>query len=156
MYTTIALIIFVFESALPSLIPIPGIKLGLANIVTLWLLLTTNFKETFLVLLMRMILGSIYAGQIVYFAYSLSGGILCLIAMFIVHKILGNENIMITSIIGAIFHNIGQLLMAFLILQSVSVFSYFPVLMVSSVITGSFTGLCTKLTYKKIGKRHIC
>lgn len=152
MYTTIALIIFVIESALPSLVPIPGIKLGLANIVTLWLLLSANFKDTFLVLLMRIILGSIYAGQIVYFAYSFSGGILCLIAMFVVHKILGKENIMITSIVGAIFHNVGQLLMAFFLLQSVSVFSYFPVLMVSSIITGSFTGLCTKLTYKRIGK----
>jgi len=81
MFTTIALTIFVLESAIPIPIPIPGIKLGLANIVTLILILYWGFKEALIVLVMRIILGSIFAGQMMTFFYSLVGGIFCLSAM---------------------------------------------------------------------------
>lgn len=150
-YTTIALTIFVMESALPSL-PIPGVKLGLANIVTLWLLLDGTWKDAFYVLIMRIILGSIFAGQMVSFAYSLAGGLLCLAAMWLIHHLLGKEQIVITSVVGGIFHNIGQLLMALLILQSFSVIAYLPVLFISGAVTGVFTGLCTKALHKHMGQ----
>lgn len=152
MYTTIALTIFVAESALPPLLPIPGVKLGLANIVTLWLMLNGTWKDALCVLVMRIILGSIFAGQMVSFAYSLAGGLLCLIAMLAIHQLLGKEHIVITSVVGAIFHNIGQLLMAFVILQSFSVIAYLPVLFISGVAAGIFTGLCTKATHKRMGQ----
>ncbi|MDE6312591.1 MAG: Gx transporter family protein [Lachnospiraceae bacterium] len=152
MYTTIALTIFVAESALPPLLPIPGVKLGLANIVTLWVLLSGSFKDALCVLLLRIVLGSIFAGQMVSFAYSLSGGLLCLLVMALLYCLLGEKQLITISIMGAVFHNIGQLLMAWGILQSLSVFIYLPILLVSAIATGAFTGMCTKLTYKRIKK----
>ncbi|MBQ2802218.1 MAG: Gx transporter family protein [Lachnospiraceae bacterium] len=152
MYTTIALTIFVVESALPPLLPIPGVKLGLANIVTLWLLLCSDWKDALWVLILRIVLGSIFAGQVLSFAYSLSGGLLCLAAMAILHHFLGKKQIVLTSILGAVFHNIGQLLMAFFILQSLSIISYLPVLFISGIAAGTFTGLCAKYTYKRMGR----
>lgn len=141
MFTTIALTIFVLESAIPIPIPIPGIKLGLANIVTLILILYWGFKEALIVLVMRIILGSIFAGQMMTFFYSLVGGIFCLSAMYLTNRILKQKTIWFTSIIGAICHNIGQILVALAILQSAYVLYYLPFLLVSGILTGFFTGL---------------
>ena len=150
MFTTIALTIFVAESAIPPLLPIPGVKLGLANIVTLWLLLCSDWKDALWVLILRIILGSIFGGQVLSFAYSLAGGLLCLIVMSLFHHFFGKKQIVLTSILGAIFHNIGQLFMAFFIFQSFSVISYLPVLFISGVTAGAFTGLCAKYSYQRI------
>ena len=116
--TTIALVIFVIESAIPPLVPIPGIKLGLANIVTLVLIMNKMPKEASVVLLMRIILASIFAGQMMSFFYSLLGGFFCLGAMLVCQKLVGTKYIWFTSVIGAIFHNVGQLLAALITLQS--------------------------------------
>lgn len=154
MYTTIALTIFVAESALPPLLPIPGVKLGLANIITLWVLLSGNAKDALLVLFVRILLGSIFTGQMVSFAYSLTGGLFCLLIMTLLYKLFGDRQLVTISIAGAIFHNLGQLLVAWGILQSVSVFTYLPVLLLSGIVAGAFTGMCTKLTYHRI-KHHL-
>lgn len=142
MYTTIALTIFMVESTLPSLAPVPGIKLGLANIVTLWILLRHTWKDAFAVLLMRILLTSMFAGQMISFSYSLCGGLLCFFAMGVLIYFLGRRHIVFISVIGAVFHNTGQILAALLILQSMSILAYLPALLVSAVITGTFTGLC--------------
>ena len=83
MFVTISLTIFVLESLMPPVINIPGIKPGFANIVTLFLLVNTNKRSAFTVLIVRIILASIFAGQIMSLFYSLSGGILSLLAMSI-------------------------------------------------------------------------
>ena len=84
--TTIALTIFVVESAIPTLVPIPGVKLGLANIVTLFVLKRYKFSDAAIVLAMRIILATIFTGQAVSFIYSVSGGFLCLIVMAAVNN----------------------------------------------------------------------
>ena len=84
MFVTISLTIFVLESLMPPVINIPGIKPGFANIVTLFLLVNTNKRSAFTVLIVRIILASIFAGQIMSLFYSLSGGILSLLGMRIV------------------------------------------------------------------------
>ena len=88
LFTTLALILFAVESALPAPIPIPGIKLGLANIITLILLHNTSPGDAFTVLLMRILLASFFFGQALSLFYSLVGGMLCFLAMLLVHKIL--------------------------------------------------------------------
>ena len=148
--TTIALIIFVIESAIPPLVPIPGIKLGLANIVTLILIMNKMPKEAGIILLMRIILASIFAGQIMSFLFSFLGGFFCLAAMICVHKFTGNQYIWFTSIVGAIAHNIGQLVAAIITLRSLYVLYYAPFLLVSGIITGLFTGLCAWFFHKYI------
>ena len=132
LFTTIALTIFIIESAIPPLVPIPGVKLGLANIITLLLLVKSSWKDALIVLIMRIILGSIFAGQMMSFFYSLAGGLLCLLVMAIIHKILGIKLVWFTSIVGAIGHNIGQILVAMLVLGSGYVLYYLPYLIISA------------------------
>lgn len=142
LFATIALTIFVLESALPPLAPIPGIKLGLANVITLILLLLFNERDAFMVLIVRIVIASIAAGQMMSFMYSLCGGMLCFVVMSLVNRILAKKYIFITSIFGAIAHNIGQILIAIVITGSLGILMYVPILMVSGVLTGTFTGFC--------------
>lgn len=141
LFATIALTIFTIESALPPLLPIPGIKLGLANVITLILLMFFKPSEVFLVLLVRILLGSIFGGQMMSFFYSLCGGIFCFCVMSLLTRILKKKYLPLISIGGAIAHNLGQLLVAYVVMDSAGVFAYLPVLMISGVITGLFTGL---------------
>lgn len=154
-YTTIALTIFTIESMIPPLVPIHGVKLGLANVITLWLLMYFNWKDALLVLLMRILIASMVAGQMLSFTYSLSGGLLCLIVMGLLYQLLGKKAIIFVSIIGAIFHNIGQVLMALVVLQSQAPLAYLPILLISAIITGTFTGLCAHFASKHIPKNMI-
>lgn len=139
--TTIALTIFMIESALPALAPIPGIKLGLANIVTLFILIRFQVRDAILVLFIRIILASVFAGQMVSFLYSICGGVLCLAVMALVNRVLDKKFIFLTSVFGAIAHNIGQILAAYFVLGMSGVFVYVPFLIISGVVTGLFTGV---------------
>lgn len=139
--TTIALTIFMIESALPALAPIPGIKLGLANIVTLFILLRFQVRDAVLVLFIRIILASVFAGQMVSFLYSICGGVLCLAVMALVNRLLDKKFIFLTSVFGAIAHNIGQVLAAYFVIGMSGVFVYVPFLLLSGVVTGLFTGV---------------
>lgn len=148
MFTTLALIIFTVETAIPPLVPIPGIKLGLANIITLVLLRNYSAKDTLLVLLMRILLSSFFFGQAVSLLYSLAGGISCFIAMLVIHRLLQGHFLYLTSMVGAIFHNLGQILIAFLLTEVPGVFAYLPFLLLSGLLTGLFTGLCAHFIQK--------
>ena len=146
--TTIALTIFVVESAIPTLVPIPGVKLGLANIVTLFVLKRYKFSDAAIVLAMR------FTGQAVSFIYSVSGGFLCLIVMAAVNKLLRGQYIFLTGILGAVSHNAGQILAAFFILRLSGIFAYMPFLVISGVITGLFTGLVCFFADRYIPKKY--
>lgn len=147
-FTVIALTIYIVESAIPQLVPIPGIKLGLANIVTLILLLNFSPSDTFLVLLARILLSALFAGQAMVLLYSLCGGILCFAAMYLCNRFLSGHFIFITSIFGALFHNAGQLLVAYFITHTIGLLAYLPFLILSGIVTGLFTGLCAHYTQK--------
>lgn len=149
--TTIALTIFMIEAAIPTLVPIPGVKLGLANIVTLFVINQYGTQDAAIVLIMRIILASIFGGQIVSFMYSLCGGFLCLIVMTVINKILMGKLVFLTSIFGAIAHNVGQILVAYGILSMSGIFAYLPYLMISGIITGLFTGLVCHFMIKALG-----
>lgn len=146
--TALALIIFSVEIMLPPLVPIPGIKLGLANIITLVVLSKYSVKDAALVLLVRILLATFFFGQALSMLYSLAGGFCCLLAMYLSNKLLSGHYLFLTSIVGAIFHNLGQLLVAFLITQVAGVLVYLPFLMLAGVITGLFTGLCAHFACK--------
>lgn len=142
LYTTIALTIFTIESFLPPLVPLPGIKLGLSNIVTLWLLMHTRSRDALIVLFARILLSSFFAGQMISLMYSLGGGLFCFLAMTLLFRVLGNRYVVFVSIFGALFHNLGQIAVAILITQMPSMLAYLPALAVSGILTGTFTGLC--------------
>lgn len=155
LFTTIALVLSLIEYALPPLAPIPGIKLGLANVITLILLDFATPTDAFFVLLARILLASVFAGQAMSLLYSLFGGILCFLAMWFLNWLLQKKYIILTSMIGAIFHNIGQILIAFLLTQTAGIFFYLPILLLSGIVTGLFTGLCAFFAHKSLSHHDI-
>lgn len=152
LFTTLSLAIFLLESMLPPLVPIPGIKLGLANIITLIVLLNYSPKDAFLVSVARILLASFFAGTFISFLYSLFGTILSLGAIIVSNRLLGKKYIFITSIFGAMFHNTGQIIAAILLTSTPYIIAYLPILMISGIITGIFTGLCAHFSNKYLSR----
>ncbi|MBQ9827881.1 MAG: Gx transporter family protein [Lachnospiraceae bacterium] len=147
--TAIALVIYILESMIPPLVPVPGIKLGLANVITLFVLVYYGAREAAMVLTVRVILSSIFVGQITYFFYSVAGAAAAFLIMWLFTRINRKRFLWFTGAMGGIFHNLGQILVAVLIMGSPYILSYFPFLMISGIITGLFTGTCVQLLIKR-------
>lgn len=148
--TAIALTIFMVEAQIPSLVPIPGVKLGLANIITVFAMFAYTPKDALTILLVRVFLGSVFSGQISTLLYSLAGGLLCFAIMLVLRKILSANQLWVASVIGAVFHNIGQIIVAVIVTGTPRIVIYLPILLVSGIIAGTFTGLCTQFLYQKL------
>ena len=149
---TAALVIYLLEAQLPPLAPLPGVKLGLANIITVYAMFRVGAKDALAILLLRVLLGSLFGGNWMAFAYSLAGGIFCYAAMLLLRKVLTEKQIWVASAVGAIFHNIGQILVAMALFRTAAVAVYFPVLVASGVVTGVFTGLCAQLLAARLDR----
>lgn len=141
-----SLILYFIESMLPSLYFIaPGAKLGLTNIITLSLLYMTGLGDAFFVLVVRVIMSSIFGGGINAFMYSISGGILSMIAMFLIKKInLPGVSMIGVSVVGAVFFNVGQLIVSAMVIRNISIFVYLPILMYISLGTGILVGYTSR------------
>lgn len=147
-----ALIIFIIELRIPNIVPIPGIKLGLANIITVYAVYKFTAKETLMIVVTRVILGSLFGGNVSVIIYSLSGAFCCLAGMLLLKKIIPLRYIWLCSIIGAIMHNTGQMGAAVLMMRTPAVLAYYPPLIISGCIAGTFTGLCAGYVLKRIKK----
>lgn len=145
------MIIFVVELQIPPLVPIPGVKLGLANIVTIYAMFKLGPKDTACILMARIFLGAVFSGQPMSLLYSLSGGLLCYFVMLLIRKLVTANQIWVCSVFGAIFHNTGQILAAILITRTPALICYLPVLMISGIIAGLFTGLCAQFIVGRLG-----
>lgn len=153
LYVSMALALHVFERMIPVPFITPGAKLGLSNIITLTALMTLGFKDTFVILIVRIILASIFGGGVSAFLYSITGGVLSLLAMQIIKKLGGDKVSLIgISVIGAVFHNVGQLLAAAFIIKNMNIFVYLPVLFLAAVGTGIFVGLTAKYLLNFVNK----
>lgn len=149
-----ALILHLVERMIPVPVPVPGIKLGLANAISLMAIVFFGPKEALAVVAMRTFLGSVFGGGVSSFIYSFIGGAISTMAMAIMYKNFGNLfSLPAISVIGAIFHNIGQILVASLIVQNAKLFYYLPLLMISAVITGLFIGFAVQYTLRPM--KHI-
>ena len=140
--TGTALVIFVIELRIPPLTQIPGIKPGLANIITVYCVYRYKPWETALVVAARVILGAMFAAGFSTMLFSAAGALLCLAGMIPVSKLFPKLPVWACSIVGAVFHNIGQTAAAVIYLGSAAPVAYLPFLLLSGVITGAFTGLC--------------
>ena len=138
------------ESLVPPFVAIPGIKIGLSNTVSLFLLYLIGAPAAIAVSLVRVALSSLLFGSAVSFLYSLSGALLSLAVMILFKKI-GIFSMVGVSVLGGVFHNVGQIIAAILILKTVAVALYFPVLLVSGVLAGIAVGLIAGLVLKKAG-----
>ena len=188
--TTAALIIFIIEAQIPMPIPVPGVKLGLANAVTLFALFygvrgfsgvgnkgdknstlhSHNDKAThvingehktaftpslttlnvFAILLCRIILGALFTGRPLVIVYSLIGGVLAFAAQVLMKRFVSPKQIWVCGAVGAIFHNVGQIMAAMVITGTPAIIMYLPILIIAGVFTGVLTGLIAQLTLSKI------
>lgn len=147
--TSLALIIFIVELHIPNPIPIPGVKLGLANVITVYAVYHYRAREVLAVVLSRITLGAIFGGNLMAFAYSLAGGLLCLAGMLLLRRVLSEKHIWLCSVFGAVLHNIGQITVAILITGTPSLIWYLPFLLLSGCAAGAFTGGCAQLVIKR-------
>ena len=205
-----ALIIFIIEAQIPLPIPVPGVKLGLANAITLFALFynkspttkpqkTTDAASTaadvvnnasiendtvgavsgeagtesntgekaitsanaatltsanaFTILMCRIVLGAIFTGRFIAFIYSVTGGILGFTAQVITKRFVSSNQIWVCSAIGAVFHNIGQIIAAVLITGTPAIAAYLPLLIIAGLLTGALTGLIAQITIKRISHK---
>ena len=138
--TAIALTIFMVEAQLPELSAIPGIKLGLANLVSVVGLYTIGIVGTILTALVRIVLVGFTFGNAFSMFYGLAGGIVSM-AVMIGAKKTGWFSSVGVSILGGIFHNAGQLTVAAYVTRTAGVFAYFPMLLAAGVVTGAVIGM---------------
>ncbi len=158
--TAMALAAFTIEAAIPPLTPIYGIKLGIANVFTLFALYALGTRYAAAVLFMRIFLGSIFAGQLVSFIYSFTGGVLSFLLMILLKRFFPLNRLWVLSVLCAITHNISQLVAAVFITGTIQILFYMPVLIAAGIIAGAFTGLCAQFVliriksfyYRRIGK----
>lgn len=151
--TAIALAIHVAEAQIPAPVPIPGVKLGLANIVTVYAIFSLGAGPALMILVARILLGSFFAGQIMSLFYSLAGGLLCYVVMLLLRRVLTAKQIWIASVLGAIAHNIGQILVAIVVTGTPAIVSYLPILLISGIAAGLFTGVAAQYLVNRMGKR---
>lgn len=150
--TAIALTIFMIEAQIPPVVPLPGVKLGLSNIVTVFTVFTLGPWEGAAVLACRVFLGAVFAGNFSSILYSASGGLLAIGITILSRKFLADSQIWAAGCLGAIAHSIGQILAAMWITGTPGVVAYLPVMIIIGLFTGLFTGLCAQFLVNRGGK----
>ncbi|MDD5796046.1 MAG: Gx transporter family protein [Oscillospiraceae bacterium] len=151
--TAFALVAFTVEAAIPPITPIYGIKLGIANVFTLFALYSLGTSCAAAVQFLRIILGSIFTGQAVSFIYSMTGGALAFLLMVLLKKFFPLKQMWALSALCAVMHNTGQLAAAVLMTGTVQILCYLPVLLISGIISGAFTGSCAQLVLMRLQKQ---
>ena len=148
--TALALIIFVVEMQIPNPVPVPGVKLGLANIITVYAVYRYRWHEVLAILLIRVMLGAVFGGNLMAIPFSLTGGLLCLGGMLILRHFIDEEHVWIASLFSAVLHNLGQTAAAIVVMQTTAVITYLPFLVFTGSIAGVFTGIAAQLLMKKL------
>ena len=139
-FTALALIFSYVESLIPFQIGIPGVKLGLANLIIVIALYKMSLREAYLLSVTRVVLAGFIFGNLFSILYSLAGALLSLTVMALLKRN-GSFSILGVSIGGGVMHNVGQLIVAMFVVQTFSVSYYIPVLLVAGLLTGLFIGI---------------
>ncbi len=139
-FTALALIFSYVELLIPINFGIPGAKLGLANLVIIIVLYKSDWKEALLLSVVRIVLAGFLFGNLFGILYSLAGGILSLAVMALLKRS-GAFSIIGVSMAGGVSHNVGQLIMAMLVVETYAVGYYLPVLLIAGLITGTLIGI---------------
>ena len=148
MLLSISVVLALIESVIPIFSSIPGIKLGLANIVIVYALYTLSFKDALYISILRVVLvGILRTGLFsITFFFSLVGSILSIITMYLVKQT--KMSVVGVSVCGAISHSIGQIIVAIIFLSNVDIIYYLPILLISSILTGIVIGLLAEKVIK--------
>ena len=148
-FTALALIFSYVETLIPFHIGIPGVKLGLANLIIVIALYKMSLKETYLLSVVRVVLSGFIFGNYFSIIYSLAGGLLSLTVMALLRK-RGGFSILGISIAGGVCHNIGQLAIAMVVVETFSVIYYVPVLLIAGLATGLLIGIAAAGMLKRL------
>ena len=145
----IALTIFMIEAQIPSPVPIPGVKLGLANIVTVFTVFVLGPKEGAAVLAVRVFLGAVFAGNFSTILYSAGGGGLAIRTTILLKKVLKDNQLWVAGCLGAVAHSIGQMIVAIWVAGTPQLALYLPIMIGISILTGAFTGFCAQFLWNR-------
>lgn len=148
-FTALALIFSYVELLIPINFGIPGAKLGLANLVIIIVLYKTDWKEALLLSVVRIVLAGFLFGNLFGILYRLAGGILSLAVMALLKRS-GAFSIIGVSMAGGVSHNVGQLIMAMLVVETYAVGYYLPVLLIAGLITGTLIGIAGREMLKRL------
>lgn len=146
--TAVALTMFVVEQQLPPLAPIPGIKLGLANAVTLYVLRTGRVRDAALVLAARIILGNLVCGTVAAMLYAAGGGLCAFAVMALLRRAVLQTWVL--GVLGALGHSLGQMAVAVAITATPALLAWLPVMLLASMAAGAFTGLCVTALLRRM------
>ncbi len=152
--TSMALVLSYLERMIPPPVPVPGIKLGLANIIILMALYLINTKDAFLITIIKSVtIGILFTGPFG-MIYGLTGSLLSFFAMVFL-KNFKNFSIVGVSIIGGVFHNIGQIIIATLVINNEKLLFYIPELIIFGLVSGCLTGLVAYYTLSNLNSIKI-
>jgi heptaprenyl diphosphate synthase len=157
MLVAMATALHVAEMMLPNPFPLPGVKLGLANIVTLLTLYYFGFRDGLAVAIVRVALGSLVSGTFLSptFILGLTGAVTSTLAMAFLLEFRKSFSVIGVSVAGAVSHNAGQIFAAFLLIRNKSLFFYFPILLLTGIVTGLFTGYLLRTLLDRLEKTGI-
>ena len=145
-----SLALFMFEGLIPLPFLAPGAKLGLSNIITVLALYTLpNLRDAFLILVLRIVIGSLLGGGPTVLAYSLAGGFVSFGGM-VALKHSGKFSVIGVSLAGGFLHNLGQLFIAAWVVESLGIFSYLPILGLCGLVTGAMIGLLASMALPRL------
>lgn len=140
----IALTIHMVEAQIPPIVPLPGVKIGLSNIVTVFAVFALGPKEAAVILAGRIFLGAVFAGNFSSILYSAAGGTCAILVTVLLRKIVTKQQLWAAGSLGAVAHSVGQVAVAAVMMGSAGVLVYLPALAAVSVVTGFCTGLCAQ------------
>ena len=153
-FTALALIFSYVETLIPFNFGIPGVKLGLANLIIVIALYKMKISDAYMLSIVRVLLSGFIFGNYFSIIYSLAGGILSLSTMYLLKRKDG-FSILGISMAGGVMHNVGQLIVAMLVVETFSVIYYVPVLLISGVVTGLLIGIASGEMLKRLVNIHL-
>ncbi len=145
----LAMVLSFLETLIPPLAAVPGVKIGLANIVTVFLLYTYGWREAGSVSIIRVCLSAMLFGSAVSFIYSASGALLSFFGMLLIKRLSISQELSV-SVTGGVLHNAGQIICASLIMENAGIAIYLPPLIISGTVSGIAVGIAAALVIKKL------
>ena len=151
MMITFAIVLSYVESKIPAFVAIPGVKIGLANIVVIFVLYKLGIKEAIVISGVRVFIISMLFGNPISLIYSIAGAFLSLSVMFLLKKLTPLKEVAV-SVVGGVMHNVGQIAVASVILDTNVVVYYLPFLILSGTIAGIAVGVAAAVLVKRINR----
>lgn len=152
LFAALAILMGYVEMMIPVPVPIPGVKLGLANVIVLITMYYMDTKGAFFISLIRVLLSGLLFAGMAGLLYSLAGAMLSFLAMALLKKT-GKCSIIGVSLAGGIFHNVGQVTVAAMVVENVKMAYYLPFLLVSGVVTGILIGIVAQMALKYLPQK---